>query len=280
MSEIGEKLRRARLEAKMTQSRLCDGIVTRNMLSRIENGAARPSIGTLRALSVRLGLSAGYFLDGDARQFESHKTALIGDIRKRMANKDYTGAIERCAPFEGSEDDEINFILAVCFYNEAVKLYTDGNFRAVAPTFSTAEYRASQTAYPMPAIASASRLYIESIEAYKNEHGFFPLPPREYEGDIKLYAAAMKNALAGEADKARLFADELPDDIYSRLVKHISLDNCDREKYERLAASNAENLPLRLFILQRLIRKCSSAHDYNAEYIYTVEYKAVEEKIK
>lgn len=42
--ELGEKLRLARLEAGLSQRALCGDEITRNMLSRIENGAARPSM--------------------------------------------------------------------------------------------------------------------------------------------------------------------------------------------------------------------------------------------
>ena len=44
---LGEKLRQARLEAGLSQRALCGEEITRNMLSRIENGAAQPSMRTL-----------------------------------------------------------------------------------------------------------------------------------------------------------------------------------------------------------------------------------------
>ena len=54
MMDLGPRLKEARLEAGLSQRALCDGIVTRNMLSQIENGSARPSMDTLRQLSQRL----------------------------------------------------------------------------------------------------------------------------------------------------------------------------------------------------------------------------------
>ena len=63
---LGEKLRAARLEAGLSQRQLCDGSITRNMLSQIENGAARPSMATLQLLAQRLGKSVSYFLDEQA----------------------------------------------------------------------------------------------------------------------------------------------------------------------------------------------------------------------
>ena len=61
--ELGEKLRKARLEAGLTQKQLCEGVVTRNMLSQIENGSARPSVGTITVFAQRLGKSVSYFLE-------------------------------------------------------------------------------------------------------------------------------------------------------------------------------------------------------------------------
>ena len=64
--ELGEKLRQARLEAGLSQRQLAQDIVTRNMLSLIENGAAKPSMKTLQYLAARLGKSVSYFLEEDA----------------------------------------------------------------------------------------------------------------------------------------------------------------------------------------------------------------------
>lgn len=64
--ELGEKIRKARLERGLSQQQLCGQIITRNMLSRIEHGAARPSMDTLRHLAGQLGLPMSYFLEEDA----------------------------------------------------------------------------------------------------------------------------------------------------------------------------------------------------------------------
>lgn len=61
--ELGEKLRQARLAAGLSQRALCGSVITRNMLSQIENGSARPSMDTLRYLAGVLGKPMGYFLE-------------------------------------------------------------------------------------------------------------------------------------------------------------------------------------------------------------------------
>lgn len=64
--DIGERLKSARLEAGLSQRQLCGDVITRNMLSLIENGSARPSMDTLTYLAGRLGKPVGYFLEEDA----------------------------------------------------------------------------------------------------------------------------------------------------------------------------------------------------------------------
>ena len=61
--ELGEKIRRARLAAGLSQRQLAGDEITRNMLSLIENGTAKPSVKTLRYLSGRLEKPLSYFLE-------------------------------------------------------------------------------------------------------------------------------------------------------------------------------------------------------------------------
>ena len=64
--ELGEKLRQARTEAGLSQRQLCGEEITRNMLSLIENGSAKPSMKTLQYLASRLGKNVSFFLEETA----------------------------------------------------------------------------------------------------------------------------------------------------------------------------------------------------------------------
>lgn len=64
--ELSQKLKQARLDAGLSQKALCGERITRNMLSQIENGSARPSMDTLRYLAAQLGKPLSYFLEDDA----------------------------------------------------------------------------------------------------------------------------------------------------------------------------------------------------------------------
>ena len=61
--ELGTRLKQARLALGLSQRQLCGDVITRNMLSQIENGSARPSMDTLRYLAARLGKNVSYFLE-------------------------------------------------------------------------------------------------------------------------------------------------------------------------------------------------------------------------
>ena len=64
--ELSQKLKQARLDAGLSQKALCGDRITRNMLSQIENGSARPSMDTLRFLATQLGKPLSYFLEDEA----------------------------------------------------------------------------------------------------------------------------------------------------------------------------------------------------------------------
>jgi transcriptional regulator with XRE-family HTH domain len=90
--ELGEKLKQARLEAGLSQRQLCGDVITRNMLSLIENGSAKPSMETLKILASRLGKSVSFFLEEDA--VVSSNTALMETARKCYDSGDASGVLE------------------------------------------------------------------------------------------------------------------------------------------------------------------------------------------
>ena len=59
---LGQKIKAARQEKGLTQKEVVGDYITRNMLSKIENDAATPSVRTLEYLAGALGLPTGYFL--------------------------------------------------------------------------------------------------------------------------------------------------------------------------------------------------------------------------
>ena len=91
--ELGEKLRQARLEAGLTQRQLCGEEITRNMLSQIENGSAKPSMQTLCYLAQQLAKPVSWFLEEDGAI--SANQQVMESARKAFEE----GEMERCGQF-------------------------------------------------------------------------------------------------------------------------------------------------------------------------------------
>ncbi len=85
--DLGQKLRQARQAAGLSQRQLCGDEITRNMLSQIENGSARPSMDTLRYLAGQLGKPISYFLEEQA--VTSPNQAVMAQAKKTFGDQDF-----------------------------------------------------------------------------------------------------------------------------------------------------------------------------------------------
>lgn len=112
---LGNRIREARLQKQLTQKDVVGDYMTRNMLSKIENGSATPSVKTLSYLAEALDLPVSYLVSENGEspqasaQFEEigklaellegdappslKAVALCLKARVRMAVPDYEGAL-------------------------------------------------------------------------------------------------------------------------------------------------------------------------------------------
>ena len=109
---IGKKIKELRTEKLMTQSELAGAEITRNMLSRIENEAALPSLGTVMYLAERLGVPAGYLLSEGDEEFTYRKTGAMKNIKKAYADRRYELCYDLCNESFDEFDDEIELIMS------------------------------------------------------------------------------------------------------------------------------------------------------------------------
>lgn len=100
--ELGEKLRQARQEAGLSQRQLCGDEITRNMLSQIENGSARPSMDTLHYLARQLGRPMSYFLEEQV--FISPNQPVMERSRTAFARQEYEAVLEHLAQYQPPDD--------------------------------------------------------------------------------------------------------------------------------------------------------------------------------
>lgn len=91
-NNLGERLKQARIEKKMTQKEVAGDFITRNMLSQIENGLATPSIKTIEHLAKTLNKPIAYFMEtlvDENMTCNEGNVVNIDEVLVIFENKDY-----------------------------------------------------------------------------------------------------------------------------------------------------------------------------------------------
>lgn len=125
--ELGEKLKKARLEAGLSQRELCGDRITRNMLSQIENGSARPSMDTLAFLAAGTGKPISYFLEEDAVASPNLEAVRRG--REALSERRPEAAMEALRAYKEPDeifDAEYFFLLSRASYEAARDAAAEG----------------------------------------------------------------------------------------------------------------------------------------------------------
>ena len=184
---IGEKLRELRLSQKITQSELCGEVITRNMLSRIENGAALPSLPTLQYLSAKLGVSAGYFLDDNAEVLPYRKIHLIPKIKSLYRKGDFTTCLALCNQLDS--DDETTLITAECLLNLGIRLFREEQLHSAEGFFERTVIACRSCLYDLSHIEKKASEHLSAIRRAKAEKlpDFPPSESTPYAEEVEYY---------------------------------------------------------------------------------------------
>ena len=112
--ELGKRLKEVRLSLGLSQRELCGDEITRNMLSQIENGSARPSMDTLKYLAARLGKPVSYFLEEET--VTSPNQAVMAAAREAKRAGDWRGVLAALEDYRGRDPlfDEEKGLLKFC----------------------------------------------------------------------------------------------------------------------------------------------------------------------
>lgn len=157
--KIGEKIKKLRTEKLMTQAELAGTAITRNMLSQIENGVARPSLETVQYLAMRLNVSPGYLLaEGNDEQIYLKYREIV-NIKRAYMNEDYRICRDMCLHTESEGDDEIHLILAECNLELAVEEFNAGSLRNACTYFDEAIESCATTVYRTETVQAKAALY-------------------------------------------------------------------------------------------------------------------------
>lgn len=162
--ELGEKLRAARLEAGLSQRQLCGDLITRNMLSQIENGTARPSMDTLRYLAGRLGKPLSFFLEEDAVTSPNQQS--MAQARNAFHAADYAQARAHLSRYRSPDpvfDWEYNLLQALCLMALATQAAQDRRRPYAQALLEQAAQSGACTPYYTPAMERERLLLLADL---------------------------------------------------------------------------------------------------------------------
>ena len=179
--DIGKKIKALRSAKLMTQSELAGSEITRNMLSRIENGSALPSLPTLLYLADRLGVPAGFLLADSEDEFLYRKMTELPDIQRAYRAGDWDICRDLCEALKG-KDDETEYLMLMCDFNSARDQFNSGDLRRAGALFDTICRNNTDVgvAYPPEYVRQISRVYLaymrEISPSFYSDEAASPIP--------------------------------------------------------------------------------------------------------
>ncbi len=291
--KLGEKIKKARIEAKMTQKELADGKITRNMLSQIENGKATPSVSTLNHITDKLGLPGGYFF-ADADDEISFKKALyISDIKSAYLKKRYQRALELCREHYTKEDDELLLIAAESALMLGISKYNDGQLDLSSEYLAEAREYAKICGYSTEWIKKAAEKYTDLIReiAYlprEQSEDFDNADAPSFEQQLIYYKIA-KMIDSGNTDSALILIRDryITDAVYllhikaKVEIKHEDYTAALTYLHEIINEHDVSDLDsVLLFRIYSDLELCyKETEDYQNAYVYSEQKNELLEKI-
>lgn len=159
---MGQKIKQLRLEKKMTQAELAEDIVTRNMLSQIENGVAKPSVSTIQEIAKKLGVPTEYFFSDSHDLGAFRKLAVFPRIKKLFLAGEYGKCLTKLENL-GVSDDETELLFAKCHLSLGIAKYHAGYLSSAAAHLKAAVVHTEKTLYADSAMAEVAEKYLSAI---------------------------------------------------------------------------------------------------------------------
>lgn len=160
---IGEKIKNLRTSKLMTQKELAGDVITRNMLSQIENGTALPSLQSLIYLANRLGVQPGYLLtEGDTNEMYYKKYANYANIISSFKSGEWEICRDLCVScLADGSDNEITYMLSSSAYHIGVSCFFAGELKRASRMFEEALEYSLMTAFDTGSIVACIKSYSE-----------------------------------------------------------------------------------------------------------------------
>lgn len=227
---IGDKIKRLRNEKLMTQSELAGSVITRNMLSCIENGSASPSLSTLKHIAARLNVPVGYLLAEGEDEMIYAKLSQISNIKNAYLSGNYKICRDIWAESDIEADDEVYLILAECALSLGVEAFNNGQLRTSCEFFDEAIEISGKTIYNTDHICAMSASYFRYM---------------------RYISATLSSNMIDEEDQDIFLA--MGDDFSRYMIAFDFFEQKGGEIARHMIASLEENLSYRLHIEAKLL---------------------------
>ena len=268
--ELGQILRQARLDAGMSQRELCGEKISRNMLSQIENGTARPSMETLSYLAEKLGKPVSFFLDEPAPT--SPNQAIIDQARAAFTQGNYGLTLSILTQYQNDDpvfDWEYHLLEAQSCLELATKAIQKGHTAHASQLLERAAIAGEQTPYYNDATRRQRLLLLCQVSRDNT-----PLPP----DDDALLVRASIAISEGDANRALQYLDaaEKKDAIewqYLRGKAYMEIDKF-AEALPCLKAAEESRPKECTIMLEQCYRELG---DFKGAYFYSCKRKTMED---
>ncbi len=148
LSSIGERIRDCRKKRGMTQAALAGNFITRNMLSRIENGDALPSLPTLLYLAEKLEISPAFFLEEKETFFSSALAEILPTMRKSFEEGRFDRVVSVFLNSGAEADNEAAALLMYAYLEQARREFRSGSFSLFPKSAKAVHAYAEKTIFP------------------------------------------------------------------------------------------------------------------------------------
>ena len=157
---LGQRIRSARIEKGLTQRQLVGDHITRNMLSKIENDSATPSVRTLEYIARRLELPVSYFI-ADSIYSDGSSPDGLDEMRKAYKEGRYAECLRLLEQHkEVSTTDEGYLLMARSALGAAHAAFREGDVAAAKEYADSADYYNKQGMYYSAAVDAEMSLIL------------------------------------------------------------------------------------------------------------------------
>ncbi len=267
---IGEKIKNVRTSKMMTQKDLSGDTITRNMLSKIENGVATPSLPVAVELAQKLGVPVGYLLtdspeeEARFRKYSSYSNIVhaykIGEwaICRQMALDCLNGKFD---------DQELVYFASQSALQMGIEEFDAGNLRRACLCFDEALELAENTVLDSGMAAAKITPYVDFMGNISPTLGIDAiLPDRpelicncDFAIYVSLFGMGAEREYSWENESFGLHLEAM------KLIEDAKFAEA-AEILERISADISLPVPVRYFVCSDFEKCCSETGNYKTAY--------------